>query len=1140
LNASTPKREVDPQTRARQAQASDPAISAWVTANAGSGKTHVLTQRVIRLLLDGVDPAKILCLTFTKAAAANMSTRVFKTLAKWTTLDDDALAREILSTGVDKVQPGALAYARKLFARTIETPGGLKIQTIHAFCERLLHLFPFEANAPAGFRVLDDREAGELLQRARADAIAAAEHDPKLAEAIALIARLAGADGFDGLLKEALGARAEIEAYGGAEAYGEKLRRRLGLDVDETVSELERRMLEDGGGPPRWRKWQKLLREGLKTDVARADELLAASVAPERAQALDLLRLAFFNKSDGAPTKKLLTEGVRKAYPGFDEVLYAEQARLERLFERRRTALALARSTALVRVAGAALKAYAKLKNARGALDFPDLVERALALVEKADAAWVLYKLDKGIEHFLVDEAQDTSRAQWAILDRLAEEFLSGAGAGSTRRTFFAVGDEKQSIFSFQGAEPALFEDMRRSFQARHADVERPFASVKLHLSFRSAPKVLAAVDAVFALEQAWRGVSAGEAQAPPHGAHHIALPGSVEIWDVVKPEPAPEPDDWRLPLDQQSGRDPPVRLAERIADQIAGWLAPGSPERLVEPSTGALRRVRASDILILVRSRSAFYEAMTRALRRRKLDFAGADRLRLSEHMAVMDLVSAGRAALYRDDDLALAEVLKSPLVGLDDEALIALAPGRPGSLADALAASGYREAAERLETWRARARTLAPFDFYARLLGADGGRRALIGRLGAEAADAIDEFLALAMAFESSGSPSLSAFLAEVSASESEIKREFDTDSVGVRVMTVHAAKGLEAPIVFLPDTMGKAQGAREPRWLAFDMAASSEPALRVWVGKREDDSPPLVAARQLAAAAAEGEHRRLLYVAMTRAAQKLIVAGAVGVREPPADCWHKLIFAGLEPALEKVSAPWPGEETIWRFADPAPVGMAAGVEAPPMGVAPPAWLAARPSVEPALARLAPSRAGPGRRPSASAAVREAGRLAHALIERLPDLAPAGRAAAAARFLASEGRALPEVERAAIAARALNILADPNLAALFGPGSRAEIPVSGALPRPGASPLVVSGRIDRLAVLPDRVEIVDFKSGEGGRQAYLAQLALYVAALTPLYRRPVQASLVWLNSGQLETISNVEIAEMLTELLSAADGSP
>ena len=1144
MSGAAKLRQVDPDTRARQALAANPATSVWVSANAGSGKTHVLTQRVIRLLLGRVEPSKILCLTFTKAAAANMSTRIFKTLANWTTLDDDGLRRAILETGVEKLQPGDLAFARKLFARTIETPGGLKIQTIHAFCERLLHLFPFEANVAAGFQVLEQREADDLLDEARAAVLTRSETSPQLASAVAILAGAVGPDAFEALIREALKSRAEIAGYGGAAAYGARLRQRLGLQRGENEQTIDQEMAEGGGGPAQWKYWAGQLRTGLKTDVQRAGELSAAAVIDDIGLRVDLLKQAFFtDRGNGTPTKTLATKGVQKAHRGLEDELRQEQQRLERLVDLRRSAVARKRSVALVYVAEAMLAAYAKLKNGRGKLDFSDLVERALALVEKADAAWVLYKLDKGIDHVLVDEAQDTSRAQWRILDKLAEEFLAGAGASERLRTFFAVGDEKQSIFSFQGAEPKLFDQMRRQFARRHAAAELAFAAVPLHVSFRSAPRLLAAVDAVFAQDRAWRGVSASDVTAPPHAAFHADLPGALEIWDVIDYVPPGQPEDWRLPLDAARASDPAAQLADRIADLIASWLGAASPERIVDPRTGAPRRIGAGDILILVRKRGGFYEAMTRALRRKGVAFAGADRLKLREHIAVNDLVSAGRTALYPDDDLALAEVLKSPLLGLDDDDLLKFAPKRAVSLSDALAASAFSAQAATVATWRRRAETFSPFDFYARLLGADGGRRKLIGRLGPEAADAIDEFLAQALSFESATSPSLSAFLAEVTASESEIKRDFDADSEGVRVMTIHAAKGLEAPIVFMPDTTGKPGGARDPQWLAFPNDDDEVPAFRVWAPKKDEDSAPLRAAREAAKTGGEGEHRRLLYVAMTRAAQRLIVCGSQGEKGRAQDCWYDIIRSGLEPALTPEPAPWSPKETVWRFADPRPGGEVGLAPPPSPDFGAPAWLTKPAPPERAAAALAPSRAraAPSAAPGDSrrAALAE-GRLAHLALQKLADVAPEARALAAEQFVAAHGRELTPAARENIRSRVLRLLADPDLAPFFGPESRAEVAISGSLKREGAAPLAVSGRIDRLGVHQTHVDVVDFKLGSSARADYAKQLALYRAALLPICQRPVKAWIIWLESGVREEISPADLDAALKEAMNGISAAP
>ena len=1119
-------------TRIEQHRASNPESSAWVSANAGSGKTHVLVQRVLRLLLAGAPPSRILCLTFTKAAAANMSTRVFRELAKWTRSTDEALAGAIVELGAPAPGAAELGFARRLFARTIETPGGLKIQTIHAFCERVLHIFPFEANVPAGFRVLEEREAGNLQGLARGEAFEQALSASDLASSIDRIAKIVGADKFDELLTHTLRRAEDIAAQGGADAYAAELRVRLGLLPHETEAAIKTQMLEGAGGPSQWREWASKLQQGSKTDKDRADSLLNAARAADRELALEIfLKVFFTGDGTGTPAVKLTTKGIAQLFPDLAEELVAEQGRLVGLRDSLRSAEAVARSRALAHIAEAVRARYARIKNERGYLDFDDLIARTLALLVNTEAAWVLYKLDAGIDHILVDEAQDTSRAQWEILRKLAADFLAGEGARSRRRTFFAVGDEKQSIFSFQGAAPAMFDAMRREFARSHLHARLMFETVSLNLSFRSARPVLAAVDFVFAHEAVWRGVSAGEANAPPHIALRDWMPGLVEVWAPIAPDEASDSDDWRMPLDAASRRDPAVALADRIAGVIGDWLSPGSKECVIDPGTRQPRQIRAGDVLILVRKRGPLFEAMTRALRRRGIASAGADRLILSDHIAVMDLIAAGRAALSADDDLSLAAVLKSPLIGLDDDALLELAVGRPGPLSTALASHRdprFAEARARVAQWRARAATLSPFDFYARLLGADRGRRALLGRLGPEAADAIDEFMAVALAFGRGDSPALPAFLAEIEASDAAIKRDMEVESSGVRVMTVHAAKGLEAPIVFLPDTCSAPGGRSDTAWLQLGAPSRDQPPLFVWSTKKSDDSQPMANARQAAQDAAAGEHRRLLYVAMTRAAQRLIIAGFEGKNQRSEECWYNLIRNGLDPELGEHPAPWNPEDSVWRLgagAQPAPNG----ASTTHVDETAPGWLTTPPAQEFAAVTLAPSRAAPAPRGKPAGGARrerlEIGLLAHELLQDLPEKPPAKRPEIAELYLERNGGALDPRQRKQLAAQILHILALPNLAPVFAPGSRAEVAIGGALARSGRPDLVFSGRIDRLSVTEGAVLVADFKTGEDpgeAPEAYVAQLALYRAMLAPLYPgREIRAMLIWIEAGRVEVLA-------------------
>jgi ATP-dependent helicase/nuclease subunit A len=1134
-------------TRAAQARASDPKTSAWVSANAGSGKTHVLTQRVLRLLLGGAPPARVLCLTFTKAAAANMAERVFKELARWTRLSDERLSAAIAEAGAAQPDAARLAFARRLFARAVETPGGLKIQTIHAFCERLLHLFPFEANVAAGFRVIEERDSARLLAQARDEALTAQLAGPDDERRFAALAREAGMDGFDKLLREALGMRGPIADavgyWGDVPRYGGALAGRLGLAPGKDAAAIEGDMLAGLGGRENWANIAAQLDLGGKNDNDLAAKLREACQAPAHEAALDAYLSVFFTKDDrlrGGAERRIVSKPLEARFPGLLARLRVEQDRLVALAEKRKAAQTLDRSLVLIDLVHAILAAYGRLKAKRGLLDFEDLIERTLALLTRSDAAWVLYKLDSGVDHILVDEAQDTSKEQWEILKRLAEDFTSGKGAREAIRTFFAVGDEKQSIYSFQGAAPKMFAEMRREFARRHLGARLEFAEVPLHLSFRSAPKVLEGVDRIFGVPQTWSGMADDE-KPPPHEAFRVALPGLVEIWSPVEGASEAASDNWLTPLDAPSSEDPAVQLARRIAGVIADWLSPGSAER-VHDAQGVPRPIAPGDIMILVRSRGAFFEAMIRALKEAGVKAAGADRLALSDHIATMDLVSAGRAALLPQDDLALACVLKSPLLGLDDDDLIALAPRREGSLAQALgAASGERlaEVRRRLEVWRERARDLTPFAFYARLLGEDGGRRALLSRLGPEAGDAIDEFLSLALAHQRDGPPSLINFLDEIEGADVSVKRDMEASGDAVRVMTVHAAKGLEASIVFLPDTCSAPSGRHDPRLFALDGSGPGDPPLVAWSPRAASDPPIVAQARGEARAAAAGENRRLLYVAMTRAAERLIIAGFHGPRGKAGDCWHDMALAGLERATVAVASPWSANEQIWRLGVAArEAGGARPVAAKTLEAEKP-WLRVSATPERAPLPLNPSRALAALAAPIGAkrnSLIEAGRISHSLLQHLPEV-PAERRDAGRRFLAERGAGLPVDQREAILERVLALIDDPRLAALFGANSRAEVAVAANLSRPGLAPAPFIGRIDRVAVGEDGVLLADFKSGapRGGATPapYIAQLALYRAALAPLYPElPLRAFLVWLDRPDIVEIDPGALDEALYSL--------
>ncbi|WP_439572352.1 double-strand break repair helicase AddA [Phreatobacter sp.] len=1107
-----------------QRKASDPALSAWVAANAGSGKTYVLARRVIRLMLAGTPPGAILCLTFTKAAAATMANRVFDILAAWTRLDDAALTRELADLDGKAPSPQRLVRARRLFAEALETPGGLKVQTIHAFCERLLHQFPFEANVASQFTVLDEAGHARLVERAKLAVLLAAGRDPDgpLGMALSHLSALEADQTIDTLLGEALRGRADIlrqvEVDGSLEAALGRLSDMLGVRPGESSGALTREIVGGSAIPPS--EWPAVAAELEHLSSAAREKTIAgllrrAAADPDHAPAL--YRSIFFTAKD-TKVERLITKAVRDGNPGLANRLDAEQDRLVALDARLRPVVLFENTAALMRLAHAMVERVEADKAARGALDFDDLIDRTRALLAEDRARWVLYKIDQGIDHILVDEAQDTSPAQWELVSALAEEFTAGAGARAVPRTLFVVGDEKQSIYSFQGADPRWFERMRTQFAAAFRKAGQPFhQDIRLTFSFRSTAAVLSAVDRVFEDSENRRGLSAEGVPVALHDAARREAPGLVELWPAVEPLDEEEETAWREPLDRPGASAPAQRLAARIAGHARAWL----DRRMHLPDKA--RPIRAGDVLILVRRRGGLFDAIIAALKAANVPVAGADRLVLGEHIAVMDLMALGDCLLTPDDDLSLAAVLKSPLVGLDEETLFALAHDREGSLWDAVQASGRLEAAL-LARWREEAHTLSPAGFYARVLSRDRGRLRMLERLGSEAADPLDEFLSLALAYEQGNIPTLRGFLAHTRAGAIEVKRDMDLARDEVRVMTVHGAKGLEADIVILADTMGAPGGRHDPKLFRITPPNSpaGAPARLVWSSSKRTDDTLVEAARLEGRARQEEEYRRLLYVAMTRAADRLIICGA-RPKKGARNVWYDMIADQLGPGAVEEAAD-DGEGTVLRWRGPH-AHLAAAPAAPETGVGPserqglPGWLtrdAPQPVRPPRL--LSPSALADADRPAAaglaqarqSALVR--GTLVHRLLQSLPDLPPEARPAAMARFLDSRPEAVDL--RGAIGTAVMTILEDPALAPLFSGTGRAEVSVAGRL-----GGRAISGQIDRLVVLPDRIIVADYKtnasppaSPEAVPESYVAQMAAYRALVARIHPgRPVEAWLVW-----------------------------
>jgi ATP-dependent helicase/nuclease subunit A len=1083
----------------RQIEAADPARNTWLSANAGSGKTRVLTDRVARLLLSGVEPQHILCLTYTKAAASEMQNRLFKRLGEWAMKPDADLRAALADLGEADLSPRRLQRARQLFARAIETPGGLRIQTIHSFCASLLRRFPLEAGVPPGFAEMDDRAARHM----RAEIVEELADGPNAAVVRRLTEVQSGED-FGSLVEQIASHRA---------AFEKPLTRTEVFDLFELPPNIDNehfvKLAFRGGEDWLIAQCLPLMRAGSATmqDLATALAGIRAD-APGRAD----LQMVYdcLLKKDGQPNfAKVPTTKVRTA---MGDLVHDFDDFMQRVGEARDAEKALAaaeKTLALHDFAARFLPEYTSRKAARGLLDFDDLISRAKGLLtDPALAAWVLYRLDGGIDHILVDEAQDTSPDQWELIEALAAELIAGEGANTRPRTLFVVGDKKQSIYSFQGADVAAFDRMRGHFALRLAGGPGLETSALEH-SFRSSPAILDVVDQTF---------TAAQAQALGGGSHHLAfndhLPGRVDVWPVIEKEDKDDPGPWFEPIDTPHPEDPTVILARRIAEWIRDRVEGG--EQI--PTAKGPRAIHYGDVLILVQRRSELFHEIIRACKSLGLPIAGADRLKLGGELAVKDLTALLCFLDTPEDDLSLAAVLRSPLCGWSEAELFRLAHPRKGYLWEALRAHpGHAETLAFLDDMRSQADFLRPYDLIERVLHRHDGRRKLIGRLGPEAEDGIDELLGQALSYETSEVPSLTGFLTWMETDEVEVKRQLDGEGHRIRVMTVHGAKGLEAEIVILPDTCDRTPQDRDQIYRIPDGPP-------VWKVAKEE-SPALIAGERAARQARDAAERlRLLYVAMTRARSWLVVAGA-GKTEKD-DSWHTLIRQGVQSA---------GAETIaqgvlrHQAGDwPPPVTRTPATET---GVTVPAWASLsapdpdRPAKTVSPSDLGGPKALPGEPVWPEVEAKAWGTALHLLLERLPGRAEADWPALAASLLGEPYRADALVE-------AQRVLSRPELAPLFSSETLAEVTVTAPW-----GDRTLAGSIDRLVITSDRVLVIDYKSNavipdrpEAIPEGILRQLGAYAHMLGQIYPdRRIETAILWTRAPRLMSVDPDIVREAL-----------
>lgn len=1099
-----------------QIDAALPDRSTWLSANAGSGKTRVLTDRVALLLLGGVQPQRILCLTYTKAAASEMQNRLFKRLGAWAMMDREALTASLLSLGVapGQINSATLRKARILFAKAIETPGGLKIQTIHSFCGALLRRFPLEAQVSPAFVEMDDRASKQLRRDVLEQLSEAAP------EAVTGLAAEFTGDDVDSLLAE-ISSKAPVFD---TRVEDQQLRALFDLPANATKEGLLDQLF-DGTEAQMFADSLPILRQGTTTDQKLANSLAALDFTTASLGLMETLEgvllaggqaKAPYQPKSRSPTKDTLAA----LSPAFDTFRH-------RLAELRPLRLALhgyARTNALHDFAPPFIAAMKATKQARGWLDFDDMIRKARDLLsDHAVAAWVLFKLDGGIDHILVDEAQDTSPAQWDVIRLLSEEFFTGDSARADQRTVFVVGDKKQSIYSFQGADPAEFDRMRAFFADKHAQIDAPFRSRELLYSFRSAPPILQLVDTAFT-EDFRRGMG----DALQHKAFKQDLPGRVDLWNWIEADDKPPEKDWHDPVDTVGKDHPAVQLAEKIARHIEDRVAHGQITQ-VGPKGAHTRRIRPGDFLILVQSRGGggdLFSEIIRACKARGLPMAGADRLRVGGELGVRDLIALLRFLETPQDDLALAEVIRSPLGNLTEQTLFQLAHSREGSLWSRLDArqADFPALHAMLDDLRAQADYMRPYDLLERALTRHGGRERLLARLGQEAEEGIAALLNQSLQYELTEAPSLTGFLSWLVTDDVTIKRQVDSEGDLIRIMTVHGAKGLEAPIVILPQTGDRRVEVRNDILLPEDVP--------IWKARAANSTERQNTETDRLKELNIQENMRLLYVALTRAESQLIVCGA-GKQQKTGKSWYEIIENGLtragaltapDVALRLTTPDWPEDMDV----SPETIAIQTGTLPDWVTTPPP------PPLQP-VAPLSPSDLGgakvlPGQADFHTDEIaKQRGTQLHLLLEHLADAAREDRLECAARVLGQENASLDLV------AEAEGILDAPHLGFLFAPTTLAEVGITATLPELGGT--AISGSIDRLVIDQEKVLAVDFKSNrlvpESPKhvpEGLLRQMGAYAAALSQVYPgRRIETAIIWTRTAEYMTLPHDIVREAL-----------
>jgi len=878
-----------------QREASNPRVSAWVFASAGSGKTKVLTDRVLRLLLDGARPNKILCLTFTKTAAAEMQERINARLASWVILDEKELINEIANLTGATVSENDLKKARILFAKILDADSQIKVQTIHAFCQNLVKIFPFEIGVRPNFEVMDGNMEKLLLQKAKKAVFLDSAHDELLRNSINKINARLSEDSFDELVTKILSQKENLlflkEKFLGIDNIISEIYKNFDVNSSENEGDIFNNFIAKIDCNKIINIANDLQSSQLKTNQKTAFAI-KNFLQNKKIENFTIYKNAFFTKEQVA---RKLGSVVTKEYSHYFSAIEEQQILIADFLDKLNSCKIVEATSLLLLFIDKILSKYAELKNAESFLDYNDLIIRTDKMLQSPDSSdWVKFRMDGFFDHILIDESQDTNNRQWSIIKALSEDFFSGYGAQSQNRTIFIIGDDKQSIYSFQGSEPNISQEIFDYYQKKLDGGSYKIHKIDLQNSFRSLEKILNAVNKVFANSNYMGSLEYQEHSAIRQGE------GRVEIWPQIKnrKDEIAENFDWKINYSQDEKYAQKELMAEIIALKIKGWV---QSKRELEGKNCA---INYGDIMILLRNRAnGFDKILQKFLQQNSIPFGGAKKTNFADELLIQDLLSAAKFALLQDDDLNLACLLKSPIIGFSEDDLFKVSiikNEKEISLYNALKLeeSGFEAIYKTLENLIENSRQYNCFDFFSNLLTQEL-RKKIAAEFGQEGLYLLDQFMIILANFYQNNSANLQKFLDFVE----KLNPEISLNAVGknqVMITTIHSSKGLQAPIVIIPDccfNFNQTLSAKENFfWMNFD-----DHKLPIWCPKKSDENFLVESYKKQKIKEIKEESFRLFYVAMTRAENELYFGGFGNSSSE--ESWYEIAKKSLENEAQKL---------------------------------------------------------------------------------------------------------------------------------------------------------------------------------------------------------------------------------------------